>query len=84
MNLATDGNGNPVQALRPCAAVNITDSTHSIANDGVVRMTASSDSSYGINEAATIVLPAGVVEYIRVIEGDLLHIVGTVNVGDCT
>jgi hypothetical protein len=84
MNLATDGNGNPVQALRPYTAVNITDSTHSISNDGVVRMTASSDSSYGVNEAATVVLPAGVVEYIRVIKGDVIYIVGTVNIGECT
>ena len=84
MNLATDGNGNPVQALRPSSAVNITDTTHSVSFDGVVRMTAASDASYGINEAASIVLPAGVVEYIRVMGGDVLQVVGTINIGNCT
>ena len=84
MKLPMDQHSNAVQALRPVAAVDRTDTTQNILRDGCVRLTAAADATYGINVAATVSLPAGAVEYIRVAKGDVLYIGGTINVAVCS
>jgi len=84
MNLATDTNGNPIQALRPDLAGNVTDSTYPVAESGILRMTATSaNAAYAIGGPTGTHLPVGVVEYIRVFEGDILLISGTINITVC-
>ena len=84
MKQAIDSNSKPVPALRPAAATDVTSTTQAITEDGVVRLVAAADASYGINVAASVDLPAGVVEYIRVAKGDTLYVFGTINVCVCT
>lgn len=87
--LATDGNSNPIQVLRPGATEKITstgtagDATAIASGVSVVRIVASATINYslvGTATAASVYLPADAVEFIRVQEGDVISLIGAADV----
>jgi hypothetical protein len=83
--LASDSNGKGIQVVRPVSAVDYTDgNAPASAGDSVVRLLSVVGGAYGVNGAATVVLPAGAIEYIRLDNADVLTVSGTVNYSVCS
>jgi len=84
--LASDANGKGIQVVRPVSAVDYTDGNApaSTLHDTVVRMMSVVGGAYGINGAATVALPAGAIEYIRLDNLDVVTVSGTVNYSVCS
>ena len=87
--LATDGNGRPVQALRPTTTQSISSTgvassaTAVAAGVSVVRIVATAAINYSLvatATASTVYLPAATVELIRVNTGDVISVIGTATV----
>jgi len=82
--MAVDVNGDAIPAVRVGTATNTTDTTYAAVSKGVARLTSSAGCTYGINVAASVVLPAGVVEYVSVFAGDVITIAGTCNISEAS
>ena len=82
--MAVDSNGDAIPAVRPGSATNVTSSTYVVVKTGVARLTSSAGCTYGIGVAASVVLPAGTVEYVSVFTGDVITIVGSCNVAEAS
>jgi hypothetical protein len=86
--LALDSNSVPIQVVQPYSAIDITDGSHEVAlnshvNNHVARLCSAAGGSYGINAAASVLLPGGAIEYIRVAGGDVINVTGTFNLALC-
>jgi hypothetical protein len=81
---AKDGNGGGIPCVKPSSAINYTNGNVAAATTNVMRLVSSAPSTYGVNAAASVILPANVVEYIKVDIGDVVTVGGTVNVTECS
>lgn len=72
--LATDSKGGRIQVLKPGTTTTVNATTGSAFTSGtrVVRLTCTADALYGFSGSANVPLPAGIVEYVRVDEGDAI------------
>ena len=72
--LATDSRGGRIQVLKPGTTTTVDNTTGSAFTSGtrVVRLTCTAAANYGFNGSADVPLPANVVEYVRVDEGDAI------------
>jgi Fe2+ transport system protein FeoA len=92
MGFARDSNNATANIIRPGPTIqNLTFGPSSVASapisDGVrvVRLAATASCRYRLGEPATassILLPAGVVEYIGVTPGDVIHVIQVSSGGD--
>ena len=76
-----DANSKPIPALKPGDAATV-NGTSSAFTSTIIRITAAADALYGISPTATVSLPAGVVEYVRVDVGDTITTDSAVNVSE--
>jgi hypothetical protein len=74
-----DVNSQPIPALRPRDAVSV-NGTSSALTSTIIRLSTSADANYGINSTATVFLPAGAIEYVRIDYGDTITTDAPVNV----
>ena len=74
-----DANAKPIPCLRPISTATV-DGDSAPFTSNVVRLVAAADAFYGVAGVAEVLLPAGVVEYIRVNIGDVLTTSSAVNV----
>ena len=85
--LARDNTGAPIDVLRPGSTEKVV-STGVASNSaaqagGVVRIATDSDLHYDLDGTATtssVFLPANAVEYIEVLKGDVISLIGAANV----
>ena len=81
---AKDSNGGGIPCVSPAAAIDYGTGDVAAATSNVLRLVSAAGATYGINSAATVILPANVVEYIKVSIGDVVTVAGTVNVTECS
>lgn len=82
--LAIDSNSAPIQAVKPTVATNVATSTYThTAPSGVVRLVSAAGATYAFDGTADIELPAGVIEYVRINNGDVITTSGTINITSC-
>ena len=74
-----DANAKAIPCLRPYSTETVTGSS-SPCTSTVVRLVADVPALYGVEGTAEVLLPAGVVEYIRVNVGDIITTDVAVNV----
>jgi hypothetical protein len=88
--LALDGNAKPIQVLRPSTTNTLnlsgtSSATSAITGDvRVVRIVATTDAFYTLNEAATtskVYLPANTVEYIHILDRDYVAMITSGSTG---
>jgi hypothetical protein len=90
--LAKDSNGSSIQAAAPIAATereaittSSTSATAVSAGTTLLRLIGSSDCYYRVGTAATLTtscyLPSNLVEYIKVKQGDVVHLIGDTTSG---
>jgi len=79
---AQDSNSGTIPVVKPSSATDYTGTTTPPLTSNVVRMVSTAGGKYGVNGTATVDLPAGVVEYIRVEYGDTITVSGTFNISE--
>ena len=78
---ARDTNASSIPALHLVGtATNVSTATHSVTIDGVARIASTAGCTYGLGVAASILLPAGAVEYVAVQAGQDIQVVGIANI----
>jgi len=77
----TDQNGRAISAARVVgSATNTTDTTYAVpAGTTVLRIASTAGCTYGVDVAASVLLPAGAIEYIGVRGGETVNVTGTAN-----
>ena len=75
--MPVDANSKPIPALRPFISEDIVDSTSAPMTSDVIRMVSTTGGTYNIGTAVNIPLPANLVEYIRVLKGETITVIGT-------
>lgn len=74
-----DANSKAIPVLRPYDTEVVTGSSAPTTSE-VVRLVSAAGASYGLDGATDVPLPAGVVEYIRVYEGEVITVSGQVTI----
>jgi hypothetical protein len=81
---AQDGNSGTIPVVRPASATDYSGTTTPAMSTNVIRLVSIAGGKYGIGAGATatVELPAGVVEYVRVNIGDTIIVSGTFNISE--
>lgn len=80
MRMPKDANAKSIQVLRPLLSEDVSGAASSAAPSEVARLCSSGGCTYAVGAASGVVLPANIVEYIRVFEGETITITGSCNV----
>ena len=75
--MPVDANSKPIPALRPFLSEDIVDTTSAPMTSDVVRIVSTTGGTFTIGGAVNVPLPANLVEYIRVLKGETIIVLGT-------